>query len=50
MKFTLIFFTASISIFMVYHKDTNKRAKNVLDIYPKKKRINEEIIATLCET
>ena len=26
MKFTSIFFTASASIFMAYHKDTNKRA------------------------
>jgi len=29
MKFTSIFITASASIFMVYHKDTNKRARNM---------------------
>ena len=27
MKFTSIFFTASESIFLIYHKDTNKLAK-----------------------
>ena len=29
MKFTSIFFKASENIFMVNHKDNNKRAKNI---------------------
>jgi len=29
MKFTSIFFTASAAIFLIYHKDSNKRARNM---------------------